>query len=138
MGAYFGGTPSGCESGRLAGWLDTEADGWMEDKMMLDPEMSPISSVRSAAVSAFLATKSEVFSLAVLTGGVIAEAALLAAVVTVTARVSVLPVVGSELPADSDAAVVVTEYVDDWMRSVVRPFGFGGSLGRICMTSVVS
>ena len=31
---------------------------------------------------------------------------------TVTARVCVLPVVGSELPTDSDAAVVV-EYVDD-------------------------
>ena len=32
---------------------------------------------------------------------------------TVTARVSVLPVVGSEFPTVSDAAVVVTEYVDD-------------------------
>ena len=50
--------PSTCESGRPVGWLDTEADGWMVDKMMLDPEMSPIVSVRSAAVPAFLATKS--------------------------------------------------------------------------------
>ena len=34
--------PSGCESGRPVGWLDNEADGWMVDEMMLDPEMSPI------------------------------------------------------------------------------------------------
>ena len=61
--------PSGCESGRPVGWFDTEADGWMVDEMMLDPEMSPIVSVRNAAVPAFLATKSEVFSLAVLAGG---------------------------------------------------------------------
>ena len=60
---------SGCESGCPVGWLDTEADGWMVDEMMLDPEMSPIVFVRSAAVPAFLATKSEVFSLAVLAGG---------------------------------------------------------------------
>ena len=61
--------PSGCESGHPVRWLDTEADGWMVDEMMLDPEMSPIVSVRSVAVPAFLATKSEVFSLAVLAGG---------------------------------------------------------------------
>ena len=61
---------------------------------------------------------------------------------TVTARVSVLSVVGSELPTDSDAAVVVTEHVDDvrgdtldavdeggW--SVGRPCGFGGGLAGV-------
>ena len=37
--------PSGCESGRQVGWLDTEADGWMIDEMMLDLEMSLIVSV---------------------------------------------------------------------------------------------
>ena len=81
--------PSGCESGRPVGWLDTEADGWMVDEMMLDPEISPIVSLWSAAVPAFLATKSEVFSLAVLAGGrgggVVAEVAPLAVVGTVTA-----------------------------------------------------
>ena len=51
------------------GWLDTESDCWMVDEIMLDTEMSSIVSVRSAAVPAFLATKSEVFSLAVLAGG---------------------------------------------------------------------
>ena len=35
---------------------------------MLDPEMSPIVSVRGAAVPTFLLTMSEVFSLAVLAG----------------------------------------------------------------------
>ena len=49
---------------------------------------------------------SEMFSSAVL-AGVVAEAAPLAVVGTVTARVSVLPEVGSELPKDSDEAAVV-------------------------------
>ena len=39
------------------------------DEIVLDLEMSPIVSVSSAAVPAFLPTKSEVFSLAVLAGG---------------------------------------------------------------------
>ena len=61
--------PSSCVSGCPVGWLDTESDCWMVDEFMLDSERSPIVSVRSAAVPAFLATKSEVFSLAVLAGG---------------------------------------------------------------------
>ena len=55
--------PSSCESGHPVGWLDTESDCWMVDEVMLDTEMSPIVSVQSAAVPAFLATKSEEFSL---------------------------------------------------------------------------
>ena len=44
----------------------------------------------------------------------VAEAAPLAVVGTVTARVSVLPDVGSELPVDSDgAAVVCTTLLDE-------------------------
>ena len=39
------------------------------DEIILDTEMSPIVSVQSAAGPAFLVTKSEVFSLAVLAGG---------------------------------------------------------------------
>ena len=67
---------------------------------MLDMEMSLIVSLRSAAVPAFLPTKSAVCSLAVLAGGggVRAAAAPLAVVESVTARVSVLSDVGSELP----------------------------------------
>ena len=51
------------------GWLDTKSYCWVLDEIMLDTEMSPIISVLSAAVPAFLATKSEVFTLAVLAGG---------------------------------------------------------------------
>ena len=61
---------------------------------------------------------------------------------------SVLLVVGSELPTDSDAAVVVTEYVDDvrvtpWMQLTRMLVGRASvrvrrKFGRICMTSLVS
>ena len=66
---------------------------------------------------------------------------------TVTARVSVLPVVGSELPTDSDAAIVVTEYVDDVRGDTLDTVDEGvgrasvkilRKFGRFCMTSVVS
>ena len=57
----------GC--GRPAGWLNSKSDYCVMDEIVLDPEMSPIVSVRSVAVPAFLPTKSEVCSLAVLAGG---------------------------------------------------------------------
>ena len=56
----------GC--GRPAGWLDSESDCDGMDEIVLVPEMSPIVSVRSAAVPTFLPAMSEVFSLAVLAG----------------------------------------------------------------------
>ena len=117
--------PSGHESGRPAGWLDTESDCYVVDEIILDPEMSPIVSVRSAAGPTFLPTKSEVFSLAALAGGgmVVAAAAPLAVVRTVTAQVSVLPDVGSELPTDSDAAVVCTVRVDEVMDDTLDAVG---------------
>ena len=61
--------PFGDGCGRPAGCLDSESDCCVMDKIVLDPEMSPIISVRSAAVPAFLPTKSEVLSLALLAGG---------------------------------------------------------------------
>ena len=66
-------------------------------------------------------------------GGVVAEAAPLAVVGTVTARVSVLPVVGSDLPIDSDAAVVVTEYVDDVRGDTLD--AVDEDVGRSCVRS---
>ena len=57
----------GC--GRPAGWLDSESDCCVMDEIVLVPEMSPIVSMRSAAVTTFLPAMSEVFSLAVLAGG---------------------------------------------------------------------
>ena len=58
---------------RPAGWL--ESDCCVMDEIVLVPEMSPIVSMRSAAVPTFLPAMSEVFSLAVLAGEVVAEAA---------------------------------------------------------------
>ena len=52
---------------------------------------------------------------------------------TVTAQVSVLPIVGSELPTDSDAAVVVTEYVDDVWGDTLDAVDEG--VGRSCVRS---
>ena len=69
MGVHLVVVPSSCGSGRPVGWLDTKSDSCVVDENMLDTEMSPIVSVRSAAGPAFLPTKSEVFSLAVLAGG---------------------------------------------------------------------
>ena len=51
------------------GWLEMEIDVRMMEKFVLVPEMSPISSMTSAAVPTFLPALSEVGSLAVLAGG---------------------------------------------------------------------
>ena len=69
--------------------------------------MFPVVSARGATVPMSLPTITEVFSSAVFAGGVVADAAPLAVVGTVTARVSLLPDAGSELPADSDRAAAV-------------------------------
>ena len=58
-------------------------------------------------------------------------AAPLAVVGTVTAQVSVLPVVGSELLTDSDAAVVGMVRVDDVMGDTLD--AVGESVGRLCV-----
>ena len=82
-------------------WLETEFDDSVMEKFVLVPEMSPISSMKSAVVPTFLPALSEVCSLAVLAGGgggVVAAANPLAVAESGTARVSVLPDVGSELP----------------------------------------
>ena len=50
-------------------WLETEIDDSIMQKFVLVPEMSPISSMTSAAVPTFLPALSEVCSLAVLAGG---------------------------------------------------------------------
>ena len=80
------------------GWLEMEIDDSMIEKFVLVPEMSPIGSMTSAAVPTFLPALSEVCSLGVLPGAVVAAANPLAVVESDRARVSVLPDVGSELP----------------------------------------
>ena len=61
--------PFGVGYGRPAGWLDSKSDCCVMDEIVLNPEMSPIISVRSAAVPAFLLTKSKMYSLTILTRG---------------------------------------------------------------------
>ena len=90
--------PSMVDGGYPAGWLDSESDGCVMDEIVLAPEMSPFVFMKSAVVPTFLPALSEVCSLAVLAGGGPSCAAPLALVESVTARVSVLPDVGSELP----------------------------------------
>ena len=83
----------------------------MIDGIMLESEMSPVGSVRDVAEPVFLAAKSEVFTPVIFAGGggVVAAEAPLAVVEAVTARVSVLPVVGSELLTGLSAAAGVTD-----------------------------
>ena len=98
--------------------LDPEhvlSGGCIVDVSELVPERSPVVSARGSAMPTSLPTISEVFSSAVLVGGgVVAAAAPLTEVGTVTARVSVLPDAGSELPVYSaEAAVVCSATADE-------------------------
>ena len=77
-----------------AGCLETKFDNSVMEKFVL----VTIGSTRSAVVPTFLPALSEVCSLAVLAGWVVAAANPLAVVESGTARVSVLPDVGSEFP----------------------------------------
>ena len=77
-------------------WPDIKSDGVMIRGIMLESEMSPVGSVRHTAVPVSVAAKSEMFT-PVFAGGVVAAAAPLVVVEAVTSRVSVLPVVGSDL-----------------------------------------
>ena len=82
----------GCHTG----WRETEIDDMMMEKFVLILEMSPFGTMTSAAEPTFLPALSDVRSLVVLAGGVVAAANPLAVVQSDTARVSVLLVVGSE------------------------------------------
>ena len=59
------------ESVRPAELLNSKSDGCFVDENVLVPEMSPIVSVRGTAVPTSLPTISEVFSSAVLAGGLL-------------------------------------------------------------------
>ena len=78
--------------------INSESDCSFMDDGVLVPERSPVVSARGAAVPTSLPTIAEVFFfLCCFSWEVVAEAAHLAEVGTVTAWVSVLPDVGSEL-----------------------------------------
>ena len=85
--------------GQLMQWPDIKSAGVMICGIMLESEMSSIGSVRRAAEPVSVAAKSEMLTpvFAGGGGGVVAETAPLVAVEAVTSRVSVLPVVGSDL-----------------------------------------
>ena len=84
------------EVGQLMPWPDIKSAGVMIRGIMLESEMSSVGSVRRAAEPVSVAAKSEMLT-PVFAGGVVAEAAPLVVVEAVTSRVSVLPVVGSDL-----------------------------------------
>ena len=77
-----------------------------------------------------LAAKSEVLTPVVFAGGVVAAAAPLAIVEAVTARVSVLPVVGSELLPGLSAAAGVT---DQLFLDTLDKVGHGAGQSGVCM-----
>ena len=115
---------------------DIKSDGVMIDGFMLESEMSPVGSVRGVAEPVLLAAKSEVFTPVVFAGGggVVAAAAPLAVVEAVTARVSVLPVVGSELSTGLSATVGVTgQLVVDLGDTLVK---VGHGAGQSCIRVV--
>ena len=121
------------EAGHMMEWPNIKSDGVMIDGIMLESEMSPVGSVRSAAEPVLLAAKSEVSTPVVFAGGgggVVAAAAPLAVVEAVTARVSVLPVVGSEL----SAAVGVTEQLVVDLGDTLDKVGHGA--GQSCVRIV--
>ena len=100
---------------------------------MLESEMSPVGSVRDVAEPVSVAAKSEVFTPVVFAGGVVAAAAPLAVVEAVTARVSVLPVVGSELLTGLSAAAGVTDQLFLDSGSTLDKVGHGAGQLGVCM-----
>ena len=118
-------------------WPDIKSDGVMIDGIMLRSEMSPVGPVRGAAEPVLWAAKSEVFTPVVFAGGgggVVAAAAPLAVVEAVTARVSVLPVVGSDLPTGLSAVVGVTKQLEVDLGNTLDKVGHGA--GQSCVRMV--
>ena len=113
---------------------DIKSDGVMIDGFMLESEMSPVGYVRGAAEPVLLAAKSEVFYPCCFCRGVVAAAAPLAVVEAVTARVSVLPVVGSELSTGLSATVGVTGQLVVDLGGTLDKVGHGA--GQSCVRVV--
>ena len=92
--------------------------------------MSPVGPVQGAVEPVLWAAKSEVFTPVVFAGGVVAAAAPLAVVEAVTARVSVLPVVGSDLPTGLSVVVGVTKQLKVDLGNTLDKVGHGA--GQSC------
>ena len=116
------------EVGQLMQWPDIKSDGVMIHGIMLESEMSPISSVWHAAEPVSVAAKSEMLTPVFAGGGgVVAAAAPLAVVEAVTSRVSVLPVVGSDL---------LTGLSLVGLGGILDKVGHGAGQSCVCMVPV--
>ena len=127
--------PEKLEVGQMMQWPDLKSDGVMIDGIMLRSEMSPVGPVRGGAEPVLWAAKSEVCTPVVFAGGggVVAVAAPLAVVEAVTARVSVLPVVGSDLPTGLYAVVGVTKQLEVDLCNILDKVGHGAGRSCVCM-----
>ena len=104
-----------------------KSDGVMIRGIMLESEMSPVGSVRRTAGPVSMAAESEMFTpvFAGGGGGVVAAAVVEA----VTSRVSVLPVVGSDLLTGLSMAAGVTDQLFLGSGSSLDTVGHGA--GRV-------
>ena len=103
-------------------WPDIKSDGVMIRGIMLESEMSPVGSV-----PLFLPGGG---------GGVVAAAAPLAVVEAVKSRVSVLPVVGSDLLTGLSAAAGVTDQLFLGLGSSLDKVGHGAGRSGVRMVPV--
>ena len=125
------------EAGQLMQWPDIKSDGVMIRGIMLESEMSPVGSVRHTAGPVSVAAESEMFTPVFAGGGgVVAAAAPLAVVEAVTSRVSVLPVVGSDLLTGLSAAVGVTDQLFLGSGSSLDKVGHGAGQSGVHMVLV--
>ena len=118
------------EAGQLMQWPDIKSDGVRIRGIMLELEMSPFGFVRRTAGPVSVAAKSEMIT-PVFAGGVVAAAAPLAVVEAVTSRVSVLPVVGSDLLTGLSAAAGVTDQLSTIAINVLRRWSRPKESGRL-------
>ena len=127
------------EAGQLMQWPDIKSDGVMIHGIMLESEMSPVGSVQRTAVPVSVAAESEMFTPVFAGGGgggVVAAAAPLAVVEAVTSRVSVLPVVGSDLLTGLSVAAGQTDQLFLGSGSSLDKVGHGAGQSGICMVPV--
>ena len=126
------------EVGQLMQWPDIKSDGVMIRGIMLESEMSPIGSVRHAAEPVSVAPKSEMLTpvFAGGGGGVVAAAAPLAMVEAVTSRVSVLPVVGSDLITGLYVAAGVTDQLFLGSDGILDKVGHVAGQSCVCIVPV--
>ena len=123
------------EVGQLMQWPDTKSDGVMIRGIMLESEISPVGSVRRTAVPVSVAAESEMFT-HVFAGGVVAAATPLVVVEAVTSRISVLPVVGSDLLNGLSVAAGETDQLFLGSGSSLDKVGHGAGRSGVRMVPV--